>query len=81
MTGYPRDLAAYGATPPDPRWPGGTPVGWPGWRSPRAPRPLTAIVEPVEKRRGRVDLKAMSWIVIFSGDENSADAGLVRGCI
>ena len=23
MTGYPRDLVGYGATPPDPRWPGG----------------------------------------------------------
>jgi hypothetical protein len=23
VTGYPRDLAGYGATPPDPRWPGG----------------------------------------------------------
>ena len=27
MTGYPRDLVGYADQPPDPRWPGGAPVG------------------------------------------------------
>ena len=25
---YPRDLAGYGANPPDPRWPGGARLAW-----------------------------------------------------